>query len=755
MLRLVRNFSKVFTYTHEKIVTTCKDISTLPSEDLPAYFNKQGSMKDFFTSLPQKARSMQTYDISSISQSLSKFGSIHNFDPNFWPKIVEELCKRSKDIELNEIIDIVNIFSNVKTDPKAIKALYSTLCEEIEEFEFNDLKSLPFHKIEAILANYSLKNLGSGLFYELIAKVIMKHADFPKLAYQHLAKLAYYFSRAPAGKNKSSEFMKNVENTFWNAIHQGKLKDMEEITGLISYLIPGNIGSNDFRALLEFTLFRFLTNPKNQITISRLTQVVTAFTHYNITYKPLDFLLKQLVKDSLQNLSSKELVQILWAYCRHNKAELEFIQLLLKRATEIIPESKLAFRHFTFLMNAVINSGIEDPSLKEFIDNYSIKCLRNSKVQDHHLVKALSLLEDGPFLKEGMTSLLHENRLPSNHTKDLSRTFILVNENEKLQNLETIETLTNKLAESKDHMRSYHAARCAYSLARLNRGELKHYKLLEDSILKEPLEKLTPIDLGVACLGFGLIGMQKFCSKALSAVNDCFHKYQKKEYQNYSDTDEDESPANKLILVNEQDLDFTSEIPASAVVQMTWMAVLCGVEDPMFWTQKLVDKLTAVKKSDSIYRLNQWIWTAKTLREEEDFIVGVDSYHYALLQQVLSCIGRIREPDLSFQFVKNSSDFIADISRLLSKAKIDFKSNAYGIETEGKQIFLYENSHFVFRSSGYNKQIESKDLLGTVIMQKRALEKQGVQCIEIFRGEWAGLSESERIKKIEVMFKSG
>ena len=86
---------------------------------------------------------------------------------------------------------------------------------------------------------------------------------------------------------------------------------MEEITGVICYIIPGNIGSNELRALLEFTLFRFLADPKHQITIARLCQVITAFTHYIIGYQPLDLLLKQLVKDSLQSLAPKELIQIL------------------------------------------------------------------------------------------------------------------------------------------------------------------------------------------------------------------------------------------------------------------------------------------------------------------------------------------------------------------------------------------------------------------------------------------------------------
>ena len=86
---------------------------------------------------------------------------------------------------------------------------------------------------------------------------------------------------------------------------------MEEITGVISYIISGNIGSNDLKALLEFTLFRFLANPKNQITITRLCEVLKSFTHYIITYKPLDLLLKQLVKDSLNLLTPKELISIL------------------------------------------------------------------------------------------------------------------------------------------------------------------------------------------------------------------------------------------------------------------------------------------------------------------------------------------------------------------------------------------------------------------------------------------------------------
>jgi hypothetical protein len=700
-------------------------------------------MLSFFDSLPHKAKSMQTSDITSICSYLSKFSSLSTISPSFWPQIASELAKRAGEMELPDILSTISAFSQVNSSRSVLQPLFKSLGSEIENSEFIEIKGLPFHRLEQLLATYTLKNYGSGLFYEMMSEAILSHDAFPKLAYKHLARLAYYFSRALTAKIKGKKLINQVESILWDAIHQGKLCEMEEITGVVSYIVPSNIGSNDLRALLEFTLYRFLSNPQQQITVARLCEVTSSFTHYIIKYQPLDQLLKQLVKDCLPELSAKELVQVLWSYARHNKAEPDFIALLLARAKEIIPASKLRFRHFTFLLNAVTNTGISDPSTLSFIADYSLHCLRSQAIQDHHLVKAISLIQSGSFPSLALAELNSPYRLPSSHPADFTRALIAVHENPELWSPETFAFFTGKATEVLGSLRPAQAGQTAYCLARLNIAEPRLYDLLAGRLLASDLSRLAPVDLGVACLGFGLVGHKKFCEQALSAVNDCFHKYRNVQYDDAEDTDQDDLQQGRLIRLTESDLEFTSEITASATVQMAWLAASMGVDDPAFWTERLMDKLRSVQQSQNEYRLNPWVWTAKTLRDEEEFIVCVDRFHYALLMQVLAVVGGKTDGDLSFEFVKQPEDFVKDVVQHLKKLGEDAEVCKSWLWVRGKALFLYENQHFIWGSEGYRRQTSGKDLLFPLKMQQKALEKRGVQCHSLFKGHWIAKSVSE------------
>lgn len=739
---LFRRFSKFFSYTHEKLVKTCKDLSSLPETQLNSYFIKHDQMKQFFDSVPRSARSMQTSEINEMCQYLSKFKTIDSISPSFWKSISAELIKRNKELELEDMIGVIQVFTTAQTDSKTVREIFKVIGKEVEETDWSELKLLKLSELEGLLASYTLKNVGSAMFYHVISETLLVHPDFPSLKYQHLARLAYYFARTPTSKERASKFIQEVEYKLWNGIHHGRINEMEQITGVINYIIPGNIGSNDLRSLLEFTLFRFLAEPKNQITIARLSQVISAFTHYIIKYKPLDALLKQLVKDSLSSMNTKEIIQILWSYCRHNKAESEFVTRLVKQVMEKSTESPLPFRHFTYFINSIVNSGIEVEGLNEFIDSFSVKSMESQIVQDHYLVKGLCLVTKGQFLDQAKKELMDSRRLPPNHPQDLSRTFLAVLENPNLQSDEFIEFLISKVQKAAEYMKPSDISRIAYTLARLNKSEPKNYELLVSKILQSDLTRMPPINLAIASLAFGLVTQENFCVKALPAINDLFHRYQKIEYDDYSDSDTDENTG-KLILLNTQDLEFTSELPASAVVQLAWLVASVGVKDREFWNEKLINKLKSVQKSDNPYLLNPWIWTAKTLRDEEDFITGVDTFHYALLTQVLNLI----LPEYSqtqYRFVKNSPEFLNDVSNYINKANVQVDTSGQFLSAGGKQWLLYENEHYTYKSKGYLSQNSREDLLGTIKVERMILESKKIPYVEIFRGNWVCLSPSER-----------
>jgi hypothetical protein len=756
---LVRRFSKYFSYTHEKLVTTCKELSSLPDSQLSSYFLKQETMKQFFESVPRSARSMQTSDINEMLKHLSKFKSIDSISPAFWKSISEELVKRNKDYELEDIVKTVEVFSTVKTQDPAVKNVLKVLSKEVEETDWEELKTLKLNELESLLASYTLKNVGSAMFFHVISETLLYHKDLPTLKYQHLARLAYYFSRTPTSKERAAKFIRFVEEKLWNGIHHGKLNEMEQITGVINYVIPGNIGSNDLRALLEFTLFRFLTEPKNQITISRLCQVTTAFTHYIIAYKPLDLLLKQLVRDSLDNMNVKEIIQVLWAYCRHNKAEEQFVSDLVVKVMEKLRNEEdgkdisiVPFRHFSYFINSIVNSGIRVQGVEEFIDSVACRCIETQGIQDHYLVKGLSLINQGEFLSKAIQELSSPSRLPPSHPQDLSIAILSTFERPYLQSDSFLSSLISKALKSSNHMKPGDISRIVYSLSRLNRGDPKLFDLLSTQILKSDLSRLPPVQLGMACLGFGIQAQEDFCLKVLPSINDIFHKYQKIEYEDYSDTDEEDFTSNKLVLLNTEDLEFTSDLPASAVVQLAWLVASVGVKDREFWNEKLLNKLRSVQLSQKPYLLNPWVWTARTLQDEEEFVTAVDNFHFALLGQVMNLVTS-EYKEGKFNFVQNSKEFLEDVLSTLNKAKADVEIIDNRLVANGKKVLLYENEHYCFKSPGFMSQNSHQGLLGPVKVERMVLEAKNIPYFEIFRGKWVGSSTRERLELVKRLIK--
>jgi len=57
-------------------------------------------------------------------------------------------------------------------------------------------------------------------------------------------------------------------------------------------------------------------------------KIIKSITHYNIKYEPLYILVKQLVKDSLELLTPKEIIRVLWSFAKHSKADTEFYESL-------------------------------------------------------------------------------------------------------------------------------------------------------------------------------------------------------------------------------------------------------------------------------------------------------------------------------------------------------------------------------------------------------------------------------------------
>lgn len=166
----------------------------------------------------------------------------------------------------------------------------------------------------------------------------------------------------------------------------------------------------------------------------------------------------------------------------------------------------------------------------------------------------------------GISELMAPHRLPKDHPKDITRAIISACETPNLQDEEYLNFLHEKISKSINSMKPEEISKSVYSLALLNRGYPEIYTNFEARILQSDLEKLRPVNLGIACLGFGLIGMTNFCKAALANVTDCFHRHQGRVYDDYMS--EDEENQNKLVLIQEKELDYTIHLTATSIVQM-------------------------------------------------------------------------------------------------------------------------------------------------------------------------------------------
>jgi len=764
---------KANTLSEREFLEVSKVISEFQLNKLRQKFGKEEYLKNYFKVATSRVKKMQTSDLMVLASNIAQNTDLRklNYTAHFWPEIAEQFKER--DLSLNEMIEASHLFCFVYINNPVVGKMYKVLENQFLEIETNEFFELPFQRLEDLLWSFSYMNMGSSKFYKLVSNLLPMHAEFDNLSFQKLAKLAYFFSRTKSALRGGNEFIKSAEKIIWTALHQGRIKGLEEVAEIIHFFIPNNIGSNKFRSLLEFVLFSCLTNSKTQITAHKLVRVVSDFTHYNISYEPLEKLLKQLVLESLEVFTQKELIEIIWAYSRHNKAEPEFYQKLLKQfKSSMNSHTDIPFRHFTYMVNGFVNAGVKDPKIWKYFESLATEYFKKTEISDHYLVRLLSLFagvewDSSGLYKAGKKMLMQPSRLPLVHPKDLTRSLVAVSESKFLHFPELVSHLDQKVFEQSHYMGAEHMAQSVYSLAKINRGTPEVYELLEKRILDSNLAKLSPRDLGVACLGFGQVGMSNFCKKAVYFVNQVFHSFQGRVYESDSETEGE----GDLVVAREKELEFSSEIPATSVVQMAWMAAASGYTDPYFWTEGILEKLASIPMRDFKYSLNEWIWTAKSVQEEEDQILAVDPFHFGLLMQILAMFppkgsnyshyieslqaildaysselkSKVFENTNNQKFVKEVKDFMHENSLSLEESK-SILSIKPDLVYQNKWVLLHTKEHYVYLTKGYQSASGSKDLLTHHKVKKHILKNLGVEVIEICKGDWNELQEAEKLR---------
>lgn len=774
---------------NNQLIEVASKVIEFNSKDIIQIYGKEEYLLSYFKTLTGRIKSMQNDEIITLIQTLKKNVEFRSarYTSRLWMEIASELEERAEKIPFEQCIEIAHTFCFIPSKSENIPKLYKALNKVLSQEHVENIQHLTFAQLEDLLWAYSYQNQGSTSLYSFIAEAIRTHNDYDQLSYSRLAKIASFFSRAKASAQKGGfGINSDCERKIWNGIHQGKLENLDELIEVMHFLLQNNIGDNKLHAVLEVKLYDLLTNTNSIITAHKLERLVSSLTHYTLKYSPLDKLLKQLIKDGLDLFNLKELSHINWSYSRHNKAKTEFYKQIIAKIQERLSQAddkSLSYRNYSYLLTGFLNSGVKDEYIWTFFEQLSEKYVNHKDIKDYYLLQmalVLGSLERGSemFYKDVSREFMKPDRLVGYHPKDIMRTTLALFETPLRGNNKLVEFMDDKIFDNSHAMAGTHMSNCAYAFARMNKGTPELYELLEKRILDEDLTKLTPKDLGAACVGFGLVGRNTFCKSALFAINKAMSTQSKREFELDSDSDTEPEDEKLPIVISEQEIEFTSHYSACSMIQMCWLAAASGVRDNQFWSPKILKKLDSIVLDQSMdFKINEWYWTAKATQNEEAYFTSADSFHFLLLLQTLALM-----PPSNIEFKKylqylrmklsnfdpklkmsdyynfqNDSTFTDSVYSLVKQhnpyAQTHYRNILYQpcdiILEDNHLLLLYSQPHYVYNSSGWESQNSTQDLLTPYKFNKEILLKQGYLVHEICQGEWNQMETQQKKDKIK------
>lgn len=676
-------------------------------------------------------------------------------NPFLKPILVESVRRLTPNVAIlsfEESVDIAKAITSTVPLFPAAKELLTAIAKEITEEGEPELLEKPLSTFTTALKAFSSAQVGDGDFYKSFVDILLSPAMLQSIPTLQLIRLGVYLRRVKriAGRGGFGLYTE-IEKRLWDDIHQNRNIAIPTLLRVFGDLIPAGLGSNKLQLLLEFTLFKQLSNPENQITTAQLVQLLLDSSNYIFKYKPLFLLLQQLVEDSMDRLSSKELVKVVWSLGKNNKDCGKVIDGLVGKIRAKMESEGCSLRSMTFVLNACLNAGKTDPNLMDFLHT-KLKSFEMNEKDVHYWVKSLGILaacdiRDNDLLT-ALLQLVSQSEIPIKGS-DIVRLLCLLESQLSLLTPHLV-GLQRLLIPQLVDMPLSQLARLAYVAGRVPGFSSTFLTLLETTLQQQNLMSLRPTDLAAACFSLSDSLQVSFTKVSTPAIKHFLDVLRKRVVEIDSDT-EDEGET----VVQEEEIQFGAqwEMTASALVQFCWTLLAADV-NAGFWSERLVNSLRKIRlDGNGKFEVNHWKATAMAIQGKDEYFSTVDGPHFAMLLNILAVLRGIDQAKsmldgISKETISEGSFMRADptfLSQLQTFYKDNFQQESQGswdqllnridILLPGRICLLPYSPH----------QLCTGRLRACHLFKHKILELQGYTVRSVLQSEWDSSGQATRL----------
>lgn len=674
------------------------------------------------------------------------------FNPFLKPVLVETARKLTQEVmrmTYEESLEVAKAVTSATVLVPEVKELLTALAKELTEEDEMELLEKPLSSFSAVLKAFSSAQVGDGDFYKSFVDILLVPHMLQSIPTLQLIRMGVYLRRVRkiAGRGGFGLYAE-IEKRIWDDIHQGRNTTIPTLLRIFGDLVPAGLGSNKLQLLLEFTLFKQLSNPQSQVTTAQLVQLLLDSSNYIFKYKPLFLLLQQLVEDAMDRLSAKELVKVFWSLGKNNKDCRKVIERLAGKIREKVGKEGCNLRNLTFVLNGSLNAGQTDSELMAFW--YSqLKSFEMNEKDVHYWVKSLGILaacdiRDNNLLSSLLT-LVCESSTPIKGS-DIVRLLCL---SEPALIIPHLLPLQRLLLPQFPEMPLSQLARLAYVVGQVPGFSSTFLSLLETELQKRNLMTLKPTDLAAACSSLSDSLSVTFVHYSLPAVKHFLDVLRKRVVEVESESEEEGET-----VVQEEEIQFGAqwEMTATALVQFCWTLLAADFNTPRFWSDRLVTSLKKIRLNSGKFEVNHWKATAMAIQGKDEYFSTVDGPHFALLLNILAVLrgfdqarplleGLSKESISTSAYMLPDNDFLAQLQSF-SNAYLkhtytgswDQLLNRIDILLPGQICLLAYSTH----------QLSSGKLRACHLFKHKILEMQGYIVRPILQTEWNSSDETTR-----------
>ena len=671
---------------------------------------------------------------------------------------IRKLTPSAAKMTYEECVEVAKVIANAGMSVRAStysQELLWTLSKILTQEDEISLLSKPTHSFTTLLQSFSSLQIGDGDFYQSLVAILLSPGKVASLSTLQLLRLSVYLRRVHkiAGRGGFGLYAE-LETRLWDDFHNNRNIDIPTLLRIYGDLIPAGLCSNKLQLLLEFTLYKQLSDPNNRITQAQLVQLLLDSSNYVYKYKPLFRLLQRLVEDVIERLNGKEMVKIVWALGKNNKDCGRIMDLLIGKIREKVENEGCNLRNFTFLLNGCLNGGKTDSELMSYFHT-KLKKFDMVESDIHYWVKSLSILAacdiPDPELVNSLLVLITEANPGTVKASDIVRLLCLCETQQTLVSPHLL-TLQKHLLPQLPTMPYSHLARLAYITSKIPGFSDTFLTLLETQLTNGNLMTLKPTDLACACHSLTDAMRVKFVHSSLPAVKNFVDVLRKRVVEVGSDSEDEEES-----VVQEEEIMFGAqwEMTATALVQFCWVLIAADINSPTFWSDRLFSSLHKIRLNPNTkFSLNHWKSTAMALQGNDEYFSTVDGAHFSMLLNVVAMLqgmdkaGSLLSPGISkdsisdFPYMSADKDYASEVE---SFYKAQFKSeprsshdkllNRIDIELPNKVCVLLYSP----------EQLLAGRLRACHLFKHRVLELQGYTVRPVLQTDWVSLDPPARV----------